>query len=303
MVTNAFSVSAPNSTTVSTGSDSVQIFTGLSSGSYTIRADIMTPSSFVGKSYFIVLNKYNAGTASYEWSVQLGLNGDTGEVECDCGTGTPTTVPLVLDQWVEVRVEVDLDLDSTDIYYDGAFLANYPWSNGVFGGDNFGSTRVRAINLYADDVNFPHVTPMFIDNMEITGNSGSIGTNYCLANNNSTGQPASISAAGSAVVAAANFTLSATPVPNQPGLFYYGPNQSQLSFGNGFRCVSGTLSRLGIVNAAANTMSHMVDFANPPTAAGLITAGSTWNFQAWYRDPTGGGAFFNLSDGLEVLFQ
>jgi hypothetical protein len=37
-------------------------------------------------------------------------------------------------------------------------------------------------------------------------------------------------------------------------------------------------------------------------AAGQITAGSTWNFQFWFRDPVAGGASFNLSDGLEVTF-
>ena len=37
-------------------------------------------------------------------------------------------------------------------------------------------------------------------------------------------------------------------------------------------------------------------------AATQITAGSTWNFSAWFRDPAAGGAFFNLSDGLEVTF-
>jgi hypothetical protein len=33
-----------------------------------------------------------------------------------------------------------------------------------------------------------------------------------------------------------------------------------------------------------------------------ITAGSTWNFQFWFRDPVAGGASFNLSDGLGVTF-
>ena len=40
----------------------------------------------------------------------------------------------------------------------------------------------------------------------------------------------------------------------------------------------------------------------PPSPATQITAGSTWNFQNWFRDPAAGGAFFNLSDGLEITF-
>jgi hypothetical protein len=35
---------------------------------------------------------------------------------------------------------------------------------------------------------------------------------------------------------------------------------------------------------------------------GLVAPGSTWYFQAWFRDPAAGGAAFNLSDGLAVTF-
>ena len=39
-----------------------------------------------------------------------------------------------------------------------------------------------------------------------------------------------------------------------------------------------------------------------PGGAGQLTAGSTWNFQAWFRDPAAGGTAFNLSDGVELTF-
>jgi hypothetical protein len=35
---------------------------------------------------------------------------------------------------------------------------------------------------------------------------------------------------------------------------------------------------------------------------GQILPGSTWYFQAWYRDPQAGGATFNLSNGLQATF-
>ena len=47
--------------------------------------------------------------------------------------------------------------------------------------------------------------------------------------------------------------------------------------------------------------SYLVDYASL-TGPGQISAGSTWNFQFWYRDPAGGGAGFNLSDGLQLTF-
>jgi hypothetical protein len=50
-------------------------------------------------------------------------------------------------------------------------------------------------------------------------------------------------------------------------------------------------------------LSHALDFGNPPALSGQITAGSTWHFQAWFRDPGAGGAFFDLSNGLTITFQ
>jgi hypothetical protein len=47
----------------------------------------------------------------------------------------------------------------------------------------------------------------------------------------------------------------------------------------------------------------LLDLTAPPADAGpgAITAGTSWSFQLWYRDPAGpGGSGFNLSDGLRV---
>jgi len=49
---------------------------------------------------------------------------------------------------------------------------------------------------------------------------------------------------------------------------------------------------------AVGDVSFALDYTNPPEPAGEIAAGSTWNFQFWYRD----GATFNLSDGLNAAF-
>jgi hypothetical protein len=35
---------------------------------------------------------------------------------------------------------------------------------------------------------------------------------------------------------------------------------------------------------------------------GPILPGSTWYFQYWFRDPLGGGAGANLTDGLRMTF-
>ena len=129
-----------------------------------------------------------------------------------------------------------------------------------------------------------------------------LGTNYCTSLANSTGAPAVISVVGSASVAANNLVLSAQPVPNQPGIFYYGPQQVMIPFGNGFRCVGGTVGRLSVEVGAGNIIDHALDNTMAPNASTVITAGSTWNFQCWYRDPVAGGPGFNLSDGVEAQF-
>ena len=89
----------------------------------------------------------------------------------------------------------------------------------------------------------------------------------------------------------------------QFGIFYYGANQVQVAFGNGFRCVGGgNLGRLPVTTSVGGVLTTAVDNTNPPYSAVTLTAGSIWNFQAWFRDPADGGAAFNLSNGLEIGF-
>ena len=124
-------------------------------------------------------------------------------------------------------------------------------------------------------------------------------SNYCESSINSTGQEALIAFDGSCAVADEDFTLTAGPLPPQPVLFFYGPQQLSLHLGNGTRCVGGALVRLHPpLYPVAGFASRHVDLA----AQGLAT-GMTRYFQAWYRDPAAGGAFFNLSDGLSVTFE
>ena len=40
----------------------------------------------------------------------------------------------------------------------------------------------------------------------------------------------------------------------------------------------------------------------PLPPPGKILPGETWHFQAWFRDPAAGGAFFDLSNALSVTF-
>jgi hypothetical protein len=85
-------------------------------------------------------------------------------------------------------------------------------------------------------------------------------------------------------------------------LFFYGTTQVQVPFGNGNRCVGGTIWRLPIITTTpGGTASQFLNFPSlvPPSN---ITAGSTWNFQFWFRDASVGPGFFNTSNGLSATF-
>ena len=138
------------------------------------------------------------------------------------------------------------------------------------------------------------------------------GTNtYCTAGGNSSnGLGASISSFGSNDLSANTFSLAVNgAVPNQFGLFFYGPNQAQVANGNGFLCVSGGLHRIlpaGPTDVFGG-VTRAVDFTQPPMSQGpgMIVPGQTFNFQFWYRDPAAGqagGASYNFSNALSVVF-
>ena len=132
---------------------------------------------------------------------------------------------------------------------------------------------------------------------------------YCDTAPNSVGAGARISSAGSLSILFNDFELSVVDAtPNQFGLFFYGGGQASSSFGDGTLCVSSGgagLFRFGppAQMNASGELNRPVDWSASPTdtGAGAATPGTTWNYQLWYRDPSGPGATgFNLSDALSA---
>ena len=74
------------------------------------------------------------------------------------------------------------------------------------------------------------------------------------------------------------------------GLFFVGPDQTQTPFGDGSLCISGTITRLDVIQPDSG-VAHYAAFD-------LGAFGTPLNVQYWYRDPAAGGAGFNLSDAL-----
>ena len=151
--------------------------------------------------------------------------------------------------------------------------------------------------------------------MGITGSTpggGSIGSNYCMAAPNSTGQIAAMSAVGSRIAADGDVTLMTSGLPiNQFGIYVtsmdQGFNMGTFGTSNGNICLSGAIGRFTMMSQIVNSGStgeftFVVPTSNVPQGNGQVTimAGETWNFQCWFRDTVGLGS--NFSDGLSIQF-
>lgn len=128
--------------------------------------------------------------------------------------------------------------------------------------------------------------------------NGGIAT-YCPVTPNSAGPGATIGWTGTGSIAAHDLVLTAAGAPaNRLGLFFYGDQRDQTPYGNGLRCIGGSLHRLpAIQTSASGTAMQAFPYAGTP-----VVSGSLWNFQLFFRDGAAGGARLDTTNGLEVHF-
>ncbi|MCP3916655.1 MAG: hypothetical protein GY711_13955 [bacterium] len=199
---------------------------------------------------------------------------------------------------------------AVDINDAGHILASRDLEAGVWVGPTFHPLQA------AVDASWP---PLFIGRMNATGHILSFAydpssgedwtllltprpeaTRYCVAGVNSTGAPALMDASGSASVSLDVLELTAGPVPaGTTGLFFFAANRVQIPFGSGFLCVAAP-GRLPFEVADAGVLRHELDLRSGP--ANAIKSGTTWNFQAWYRDNQASPPW-GTSDGVAVTFR
>lgn len=127
------------------------------------------------------------------------------------------------------------------------------------------------------------------------------GEPFCIATRNASGEAARLTASGSTTVGQGVLTLVAAPVPSvTTGLVFLGSSSTPPQpFGYGYRCVAGPIVRLPVTSTTTGALTTTVDWTG---AASVVTPGSTWSFQAWFRDTSGGVPGFNTSEGLRVSF-
>jgi hypothetical protein len=115
---------------------------------------------------------------------------------------------------------------------------------------------------------------------------------------NSSGAGATLTGTGAASIGFDTFALTVTGAPpNKPGIFFQGTSQLNNPINDGILCTNMTLS-------------YGVNFTSPggdatrSNLAATASAGTTLNYQYWYRDPSnscGGGS--NYSNGWTVTWQ
>lgn len=142
-VAAAYARTAPHSVDISGSADLVHLFAGATAGRWTLTAWQYIPASFVGESFFVLLNTYNDGGPN-NWSTQVRFNSTTQEVISD---PTGAALPLITDQWVTLRVEIDLDANTQTFFYGDQQLSKRSWTDGLSG---FGVPEIAAVDLFAN---------------------------------------------------------------------------------------------------------------------------------------------------------
>jgi hypothetical protein len=225
------------------------------------------------------------------------------------------TSSIPIDQWTHVAVVFDFYEDVT-FYKNGVSLGsvsgsgeagspNEAWFLGTL--DNAGeffTGSLDDIQIYDAALSDDQVRFLFEHPGELAPACDG-GQAYCTPSPNSLGVPAFMDTLGSPVLSVNDLVLLASPCPaQQPGIFFYGAGTASTPLGDGLLCVGGgTIVRFApVFSDVFGLATQPVDFTGPPQMGGSITAGSTWNFQYWYRDPASVGAGFNLSDAWAMTF-
>lgn len=127
---------------------------------------------------------------------------------------------------------------------------------------------------------------------------------------NSTGVGAEMNALGSTSVTTDDMTFRVTHLPlSKPGIIIMAADaRTPVALGDGVLCLVPPVYRyFGLNSGPTGTMSFgpgLVGYANshfPPL--GHVTAGSSFHFQSWFRDPAGPcGTGMNLSNAMRINF-
>jgi hypothetical protein len=221
-----------------------------------------------------------------------------------------STTTVNLGQWYRGMIKYEAGM--VELYLDGALVLQ---SN--IGPLNTGNNLNFTTNNYSNGTAFNGcIRELRVSNDTTLGPTGPtpIGSNYCTAVPNSTGNIGAIGATGSDDVVDNDVTLAATDLPNN-AFGYFLTSQTQGFVQNpggssGNLCLGGSIGRYvgpGQIKNTGATGSYTLQLNLPttpqPAGSVSIAAGETWNFQSWYRDAVGGTPTSNFTNGLAITFN
>lgn len=137
------------------------------------------------------------------------------------------------------------------------------------------------------------------------GNAGAPG-NGCANSVNAAG--AVVSGSGTASITADTLTLTGLGMPDSSALYFQGTAQQGGGlgsvFGDGLRCASGFVTRLGVRPNVGGSSSYPALGDAPISIRGGVTGPGVRIYQAWYRNAAMycTTSTFNLTQGLRVLW-
>jgi hypothetical protein len=135
------------------------------------------------------------------------------------------------------------------------------------------------------------------------GNTGIVG-HGCGNSVNAGG--ALLTASGNAQVSNDTLVLLGSGMPNQNCLYFQGTAQVTGIFGDGLRCVRGTVTRIGMKTNVGGASQYPSGPSDPSlSVVGTVpAAGATINYQVWYLNSESfcTPAAFNFSNGLQVVW-
>jgi hypothetical protein len=130
---------------------------------------------------------------------------------------------------------------------------------------------------------------------------------FCPATLNTSGLAAELTPVGSPVLAAQTMSFDATNLPvNQFGYLIASPTQDFVPFflgGDGNLCLGAPLAHFRSqiqFSGFSSSMSLPIDFEDLPRGVNFLP-GSTWNFQAWFRD-AGDAPAHNTTNGVQLTW-
>ena len=213
-------------------------------------------------------------------------------------------IKLYVDGVLEDTTPITLDL--TSLVDDNNWLGRAQFqTNPYFEGS------LTEFRVYGNALTDAQVAASFAVGADPTA----VGQSYCGPGApNSIGMSAAMFGLGSTEAADNQLEIGATGLPPFSFSFFIVSTAqgfvTQPGGSQGNLCLSGAIGRYtgpGQIQQSnlAGNIALTLDITQTPQPLGFVsvTAGETWNYQAWYRDSTPAGASSNFTDGLSVTFN